>query len=685
MKRNIFRVIGLLVVFLFVTFFSIKVDAASFKYSDFDWDEFASKNKTFWISSCETSSDPDCVDRVLATKKKFYTQLYKLLAKVQNKYPNQKPIDDNIIIATVFYGLDSDSFRDPVGDEVNPYNLDSDDNDSTYLDEVDESAKEYFKNETNSLKTLINAFIGYKSICYGYTDEVPSTSNNGKYCKSGNIYYKKDDKCVVEVSKDLKSNFLDKLGLNFDSDSAKNRCDKLSKENGYDKSDILVNSDKEVNEQFYWDFLENTNYLDNKNHLQEYYISVLAKTDYKTMKELEEDSETYEKYNEDIKVVRRRIIKGIKEVLKYYEGVSAQYNTICSDGYLWPIGSVNVTESAGKQIAIEDPETTTITSQFGKRIHPISGKVKNHNGIDIGASRGTSNVIAVKNGTISKAVTGCVEGDTSCGGGYGNHIIIEHQDGNYTIYAHLYENSVTVNEGDSVVAGQVIAKVGSTGSSTGPHLHFEVRVGGQEVGSVQDPLNFVNPSSPRSRGGTCSSGGTVGSEFLKMLHYFEGGCSAKTSGNNYVVDDDGYGIPTVGYGVALKYNIENFKKYGVDVSGMSFGSLLPIDIVDKVENDEVNSFSESVKNKLSKEGVVLEQYQIDSLVMVSYQFGNIGNLATMYKQYGNSDTLKDVVYSISGGKPSWYYFKKNPSSGNGRAEATWNLFHNGKYTYSDNC
>ena len=49
MKRNIFRVIGLLVVFLFVTFFSVKVDAASFKYSDFDWDEFASKNKNFWM------------------------------------------------------------------------------------------------------------------------------------------------------------------------------------------------------------------------------------------------------------------------------------------------------------------------------------------------------------------------------------------------------------------------------------------------------------------------------------------------------------------------------------------------------------------------------------------------------------------------------------------------------------
>ena len=492
MERNIFRVIGLLVVFLFVTFFSIKVEAASFKYSDFDWDEFASKNKNFWISSCETSKDENCVDRVLATKKKFYTQLYKLLAKVQNKYPDQKIIDDNIIIATVFYGLDSDSFRDPVDGEDNPYNLDSDDDDSTYLGEVDESAQEYFKNETNSLKTLINAFIGYKSTCYIETEEIPSNDA----CSSGNKVI--DDKCVIVIDDTLKSNFWDKLGLNFDSDSAKNRCSSLAKEKGYNNSNIKVNSDKEVNEEFYWDFLENTNYLDNKNHLQDYYVTVLAKTDYKTMKELESDNDAYEKYNEEIKVVRRRIINGIKEVLEYYKGISDDYNNVNYNGYLWPIGSVEVSEYNGKKTALLDPETTTITSKFGLRVHPISGQNSNHNGVDISGSKGTTNVIAVKNGIIFRVVSGCVEGDLKCGGGFGNHVMIEHQDGNYTVYAHLYEDSITVKEGDSVIAGEVIAKVGSTGNSTGPHLHFEVRVGGQDSSSVQDPLNYINPNYPRT-------------------------------------------------------------------------------------------------------------------------------------------------------------------------------------------
>ena len=115
MKRNVLIKYGLLLVFLFVTFFSIKINsnAASFKYEDFDWDEFAKKNKSYWVSFCDSSDDEDCVDKVLATKKEFYVNLYKYLSK--NSYTKQ--IDDNIIIATVFYGLDATSFKDP-GAEV---------------------------------------------------------------------------------------------------------------------------------------------------------------------------------------------------------------------------------------------------------------------------------------------------------------------------------------------------------------------------------------------------------------------------------------------------------------------------------------------------------------------------------------------------------------------------------------
>lgn len=504
MKRNIFRVSGLLVVFLFITFFSIKVEAASFKYSDFDWDEFASKNKNFWISSCETSKDENCVDRVLATKKKFYTQLYKLLAKVQNKYPNQPIIDDSIIIATVFYGLDSDSFRDPSEGEDNPYNLDLDDDDSSYLGEVDESAKEYFENETNSLKTLINAFIGYNSICYSETDEVPS---NGS-CSAGKTVM--DDKCVIIVNDTLKSNFWDKIGLNFSKDSAANRCKEEALKKGISEVKPPITSKKEeINEDYYWDFLESSEYLDNKSHLQDYYVSVLAKTKYKTMKELENDTAAYEKYNEEIKEVRSRIITGIKEVVHNYKGISDEYNLLSSTGYWWPIGGTEVSEENGVLLSTGDPMYTNITSNYGVRTDPVTGKNGSmHRGIDIAGEEGITPVIAVQDGVVISSAEGgtgiCQNGDQSCGGGYGNYIVIQHSDGNYTLYGHMHTNSVKVKEGDTVKQGQVIGYVGSTGKVTGSHLHFEVRLGSNSGDNVIDPQIYVSSSNPRVSAGSVS-------------------------------------------------------------------------------------------------------------------------------------------------------------------------------------
>lgn len=500
MKRNIFRVIGLLVVFLFVTFFSVKVDAASFKYSDFDWDEFASKNKNFWISSCETSKDPNCVDRVLATKKKFYTQLYNLLAKVQNQYPSQKLIDDNIIIATVFYGLDSDSFRDPIDNESNPYNLDANDDDSTYLGEVDESAQKYFKNETNSLKTLINAFIGYKSTCYTETEEIPSNDT----CSSGNKVV--DDKCVFVINDTLKSNYWDKIKLNFSKNSAQKRCEKEASILGIDNPKIITSNKEEINEDYYWDFLENGEYLDNKSHLQEYYVSVLSKTKYNTMKELEKDEDTYDKYNEEIINVRKRIIKGIKEVIYNYRGLSDEYNLSSSNVYWWPIGGTELSEDNGVLYAKGNPINTQITSNYGKRNDPISGSESAmHKGIDIAGEEGVTPVVAVQDGLVVSSTDGsCQNGDTECGSGYGNYIVLQHTDGTYTLYGHMYTNSLKVKEGDSVKQGQVLGFVGSTGRVTGPHLHFEVRLGSNSSENTVDPKKYVDSTNPRVSAGNVS-------------------------------------------------------------------------------------------------------------------------------------------------------------------------------------
>jgi murein DD-endopeptidase MepM/ murein hydrolase activator NlpD len=101
-----------------------------------------------------------------------------------------------------------------------------------------------------------------------------------------------------------------------------------------------------------------------------------------------------------------------------------------------------------------------------------------HYGVDMAAPRGTS-VVAAEDGYVSTVVSGCSEGNTSCGGGFGNHIVITHPGGIDTLYAHL--SSSLVSEGQRVSRGQVIGKVGNTGHSFGPHLHFEVHKGGQRV------------------------------------------------------------------------------------------------------------------------------------------------------------------------------------------------------------
>lgn len=110
-----------------------------------------------------------------------------------------------------------------------------------------------------------------------------------------------------------------------------------------------------------------------------------------------------------------------------------------------------------------------VSSEFGMRTHPISGKRKMHTGIDIAAPAGTR-VNSMKEGKVVFA---------GQKGGYGNMVIVDHGNGVTTRYAHL--SSINVRPGDSVDAGQKLGGVGSTGNSTGNHLHFEVRENGNPV------------------------------------------------------------------------------------------------------------------------------------------------------------------------------------------------------------
>jgi murein DD-endopeptidase MepM/ murein hydrolase activator NlpD len=121
-------------------------------------------------------------------------------------------------------------------------------------------------------------------------------------------------------------------------------------------------------------------------------------------------------------------------------------------------------------------QSATITSGFAaSRLHPILDIFRAHKGVDLAATRGTA-IVAPANGRV-KYVGWRL--------GYGQTVEMEHSGEVVTLFAHC--DKILVKEGEQVVAGQIIARVGSTGLATGPHLHFEVHRAGKQV----DPLRFL--------------------------------------------------------------------------------------------------------------------------------------------------------------------------------------------------
>lgn len=129
----------------------------------------------------------------------------------------------------------------------------------------------------------------------------------------------------------------------------------------------------------------------------------------------------------------------------------------------------------GGQFAFPCPEYTRISDDYGNRIHPTLGVEQFHNGVDLASPSG-SPILAAYDGTVIAA---------SYSSTMGNYIMIDHGDGLFTIYMHA--SSLLVSNGATVIKGEKIALVGSTGRSTGPHLHFGVRLNG----SYTSPWNYL--------------------------------------------------------------------------------------------------------------------------------------------------------------------------------------------------
>ena len=122
------------------------------------------------------------------------------------------------------------------------------------------------------------------------------------------------------------------------------------------------------------------------------------------------------------------------------------------------------------------PSCTLITSRFGYRVAPTTGASTYHGGLDIGAGMGAS-IVAAGAGDVIYA---------GANGGYGNCVMIDHGNGVVTVYAHM--SSIGVSDGQYVTAGQYVGAVGSTGVSTGPHCHFEIRINGAQT----DPAAYFS-------------------------------------------------------------------------------------------------------------------------------------------------------------------------------------------------
>lgn len=168
-------------------------------------------------------------------------------------------------------------------------------------------------------------------------------------------------------------------------------------------------------------------------------------------KSLEQDIEKYKKLYEEA----RRQEESLKSSLNYSKSGSEYLGT---GQFCWPA-----------------PSYIKLTSPYGYRIHPVYKTKKFHSGVDL-AAPGGSNILAADSGKVISA---------GWNGGYGNCVVIDHGNGISTLYAHA--SVLCVSKGQSVTRGSVIAKVGTTGTSTGNHLHFEVLINGKTT----DPMAYI--------------------------------------------------------------------------------------------------------------------------------------------------------------------------------------------------
>lgn len=163
---------------------------------------------------------------------------------------------------------------------------------------------------------------------------------------------------------------------------------------------------------------------------------------------------------------KRAALEKEKNKLKAAQVYTYKRKTSSSSGFKGSGGSMGLPVTGAR-----------LSSGYGSRIHPITGKKKTHTGVDLAAPQGTD-IHAAEGGVVIVA---------EWWSGYGNTVIIDHGDNVWTLYGHIRNGGIKVEKGQKVKKGEKIAEVGSTGNSTGPHCHFEVRIDGNPV----DPMPYL--------------------------------------------------------------------------------------------------------------------------------------------------------------------------------------------------
>ena len=209
--------------------------------------------------------------------------------------------------------------------------------------------------------------------------------------------------------------------------------------------------------------------------------------------------------------------------------------------------------------------------------------------------------------------------------------------------------------------------MGSSGNSTGPHLHFEVRKGANAYSSTDNPLTYISTETPRKV--------ITGDVFFNWLNSWEG--RTPINGNNYVVENIGDGVRTVGAGVTLENNSQRFATYGIDINNYPDGSEIPISIVDQIQMEILSDNRSYIEGILSSNSITLDEYQIQALISQIYNCGNINGFVGAYKKYGNTEQFYD----------NWFfrYISSGTQFEQGlirRRNAEWSLFNSGQYVFN---